>query len=146
MIRDNRLPFVFVDIEAHVPHTYRLELNGPDVYMWFIDGELIDSGAPEGPYPTFDSTLIWGARHDIYENNARWDFVRYGTIPDDASGDFDSDDDVDGHDFYFFHECFSNRGPGIDAGPGCRFADIDADNDVDLKDIAAFQNAFGGAN
>ncbi len=30
-------------------------------------------------------------------------------------------------------------GPDIDAGPGCRFADLDADTDVDLNDFAAFQ-------
>jgi hypothetical protein len=52
-------------------------------------------------------------------------------------------------DYYFAHECLTNRRPGInggphlDAGPGCRFTDFDFDGDVDLRDLAAFQNHFG---
>jgi len=76
------------------------------------------------------------------ENTVWWDYIRYGTIPEEASGDYDSDEDVDLDDYYYVHECFSQSGPGVDAGPGCRFADFDGDSDVDFKDLAAFQNAF----
>ncbi len=73
-------------------------------------------------------------------------------IPLDGSGDYDSDAEVTLDDFYFFHECLSNRrpgingGPGNDAGPGCRFADFDFDTDVDLLDIAAFQRTLTGGD
>ncbi len=71
-------------------------------------------------------------------------------IPVDGSGDYDGDEDVDGHDYYFFHECLTNVRPGINggpennAGPGCRFADFDDDSDVDLQDVAVFQQIFTG--
>jgi hypothetical protein len=75
--------------------------------------------------------------------------VRFGRIPEDASGDYDSDGVVTLDDFYFFHECLSNRrsgingGPGMDAGPGCRFTDFNHDSSTDLSDFATFQLTFG---
>ncbi len=142
LFRSTFIPLVFVDIDGDTPHTYHLELRGAHFYAWYIDGQLIDSGVPEGPYPNIGSILIWGARHYDPGHTTRWDYIRYGTIPADGSGDFDTSGNVDARDFYFFHECFSNSGPGIDAGPGCRFADFDGDDDVDLKDLGVFQNGF----
>jgi len=69
-------------------------------------------------------------------------------MPEDASGDYDSDGAAALFDLYFFDDCLTKDGPGIfggpghDAGPGCRFADFDADRDVDLLDFAEFQNLF----
>lgn len=151
--RGNSFPIFLVDIEPGVPHTYRVEVCGPptcdgDRYVWYIDGILGDSGISRAPYPTEDSFLIWGTRRQRFDSNTRWDYVRYGRTPRDASGDFDSEDGIYLRDFYFFHECLTNErigingGPGNDAGPGCRWADFDADADVDLVDLAAFQNQF----
>lgn len=141
-IRDTQLPILWIDIDAGVPHTYRLELYGEDWYVWYIDGRLVDSGVPEGRYPESDSTLVFGATASGEANTTKWDYIRLGTIPEEASGDYDSDGDVDAHDFEIFEECF--LGTAHDAGPGCRFADFDADNDVDLLDYAAFQLTFTG--
>ena len=80
LYRDTGIPLVYVDIDAGVPHTYRVELHGTASYAWYIDGELVDSGVPEGPYPTESSFVIWGAEHDDPGHTTRWDFVRYGTI------------------------------------------------------------------
>jgi hypothetical protein len=152
VIRDTGLPVVYVDVVQGVPHTYRLELYWDELYAWYIDGELIDSGIPYGVYPRTDSRIIWGARYYLQEHTTRWDYVRYGRIPIDGSGDFDSDGGVDLGDFYFFHECLTNRRPGINGGPehdaglGCRFADFDDDTDVDLRDIADLQNTFTGSD
>lgn len=90
MIRDNLLPILFVDIEPGVPHTYRLELYGSDLYQFYIDGELIDSGVPEGAYPTLDSRIVFGARAATPEgiSTVRWDYIRYGSIPEPASAVF----------------------------------------------------------
>ncbi len=140
--RDNRLPIVFVDIQPGVPHTHRLELYGAERYVWYIDGEVVDSGRPEGQYPSNTPSMAWQARSRNLDSHVRWDYIRYGVIPEDGSGDYDSDDDVDQDDYYFFHECLAASGPGIDAGPGCRFADFDHDTDVDLDDFAAFQERF----
>ncbi len=148
-LRDVDLPIWLIDIEPGVPHTYRIELH-PDRYAFYIDGDVADEGVPEGPFPAHDSRISWRGRSWYLPCHNAWDYIRYGVIPEDASGDYDSDDDVDRRDFYFFHECLTNVRPGInggpdqDAGPGCRFADTDFDSDVDLQDVAVFQQVFTG--
>ena len=147
LLRDPHIPILFFDIDPEVPHTYRLELQ-PGTYTVYIDGEIVDAGVSEGPYPTADSTIVFGARAAIEASVTRWNFVRLGLIPTDGSFDFDSDEDVDHQDYYYVAECLGKTGPGIfggpenDDGPGCTFADSDADADVDLRDITAFQNAY----
>jgi len=143
LIRDNSLPILYVDIKAGVPHTYRLELYGNSLYVWYIDSQTVDAGMPEGAFPTGPTEVISFRANSWYlDNTVWWDYIRYGTIPGDGSGDFDSDQDLDSTDWYFMQECLGNAGPDVDAGPGCRFADFDADTDVDLADFAAFQAAL----
>jgi len=136
-----RRPPTYREIEEG-RHVFRLELYGTERYVWYIDSEIADEGVPEGPFPTERSGFNWRSKAWYLESTTKWDYIRYGTIPEDASGDYDSDEDVDLTDYYYVHECFSKSGPGIDPGPGCRFTDFDGDDDVDLKDLAAFQNAF----
>ncbi len=148
--RDVDLPFWFIEIEPGFPHTYRIELY-PGRYAFYIDAYLIDEGIPEGPFPAYDSLITWRGRSWYLPCHNAWDYIRYGVIPVDGSGDYDSDGAVTLDDFYFFHECLTNDRPGIqggpanDAGPGCRFADFDSDGDVDLLDLAEFQKAFSPA-
>jgi hypothetical protein len=146
-LRDVDLPIGYIEIEPDIPHVIRLELS-VDWYAFYIDGELIDEGVSEGPFPASNPRISCqgNARYLPCEN--AWDYIRVGRIPDDASGDYDSDAVITASDFYFFHECLTNQRPGInggpdlDAGPGCRFADFDSDSDVDLLDFAEFQNLF----
>ncbi len=142
VIRNSHLPVVYVDIEPDEPHTYRLELYWDEVYAWYIDGELIDSGLPYGLYPREDSKIIWGSRYYLAEHTTRWNYVRYGRI---IPGDVDSDGDLDLDDFHILQECISNNGPGVEPDPGCTFADINADGQVDFHDFAVFQRAFSPA-
>ncbi len=136
--RDNELPILFRDIEPGVPHVHRLELYGDELYVWYIDGQVMDQGVPEGAFPTFpNSAITWRAKAAWLPNTTQWDYIRYGLIPVDASGDYDTSGTVDAADFYFFGEYFS--GEGVDAGPGARWADFDADTDVDCTDWDAFQ-------
>ena len=152
VIRDNSLPILYVDIEPGVAHTYRVELYARAWYVWYIDGWAVDSGVPETHYPALapDSVINTRAKAQFVESTTVWDYIRWGGVPADGSGDYDSNQRVDARDFYFFHECLTNSrlgingGPDEDAGPGCRFADFDGDGDVDLRDLAAFQNAFTG--
>ncbi len=148
--RDLDDPIWFIEIEPDVPHTYRIELYR-DWYVFYIDADVLDQGAPDGPFPAHDARITWlGRAWDIPCENA-WDYIRYGVIPVDGSGNYDSNEDVDARDYYFFHECLGNErvgingGPDEDAGPGCRFADFDADADVDLQDVAVFQQIFTGS-
>jgi hypothetical protein len=147
-LRDNLLPIWYIDVKPNIPHVYRLELFGDALYALYIDGILLDSGVPEGTLLLPGPAINLRAKAQFVESTTVWDYIRWGDIPLDATGDFDSDSSVDGRDFYFFHECLTNDRPGInggpdnDAGPGCRFADFDADADVDLQDFAAFQQIF----
>ncbi|MCH7526818.1 MAG: hypothetical protein IID39_05220, partial [Planctomycetes bacterium] len=142
--RSNKIPFVFVDIETGIPHTYRIEHYTDELYIYYIDDEIVDSGVPEGDFPNASARIIWGSLMWWTPSTNEWDYVRYGTIPEPGSGDYDSDHDLDIRDFYFFNECLANGGPDTEAGPGCRWADIDQDNDVDFHDFALFQLAFTG--
>jgi len=146
-LRDVRLPIWFFEIDLGLPHTFRVELYA-DWYVFYIDGEIADDGVPEGPFPAHDSRITWlGRSWELPADNA-WDYIRFGVLPLDGSGDFDSDGVVTLDDFYFFHECLTNErlgingGPGMDAGPGCRFADFNHDSSTDLSDFATFQLLF----
>jgi len=148
LFRDINIPWVVVSFSIDNPHTYRVEVFA-DEYVWYIDGVVVDSGVPEGPYPDPTARVTWGIEgNDGVTATTAWDFVRVGRIPDDSSGDYDSDTAVTLIDHYFVVDCMTKDGPGIfggpgnDAGPGCRFADFDADGDVDLLDLAEFQNLF----
>lgn len=142
--RGNTVPFVFVDIESGVPHTYRVEHYAHQLYIYYIDGQIVDSGIPRGDFPNASARIIWGAKMWWTPSRNEWDYVRYGVIPQSGSGDFDSDGDVDLRDFYFFDECLANGGADTEVGPGCVWADMDQDNDVDFHDVALFQLAFTG--
>lgn len=147
--RDADLPIWFTEVELAAPHTYRIELY-EDWYIYYIDGSAIDEGLPEGPFPVRDSEIVWQGQSWYLPCENAWDYIRYGVIPENASGDFDADAAIGLPDFYFFQECLTNErlgingGPDNDSGPGCRFADFDADSDVDLLDIAEFQLLFTG--
>ena len=145
-VRDVVLPIVFVDVEPEIPHVIRLELYNrePPTFRWYLDGETVDEGLAEGPYPSFDPSIGWRGRSWFLPNETHWDYIRFGTIPEDGSGDFDSDAKVALDDFHYVHECLSQSGPDADAGPGCRFVDFDFDDDVDLLDYAEFQLNFTG--
>jgi len=150
-VRDNRLPILFVDVNAEDSHVHRLEHYADKRYVWYIDGEVVDSGIPEGQYPSFSPRLVWHVASWWLTNTVYLDYIRHGIIPQDASGDFDSDEDVDLRDARYFAECLDvgwgggAGGPEADAGPGCRWADADGDTDVDLRDFAAFQNRYTGS-
>jgi len=147
-------PRVIVPIAPGV-HTYRIEVYA-DEYVWYIDGVVVDGGVPEGPYPDPNAFIIWGV--DALQDGAptattAFDYLRFGEIAQDASGDYDSDADVDWRDYRFVHECLTKDGEllggpvesGPGAGPGCAFTDFDSDGDVDLLDIAEFQIHFTGS-
>jgi hypothetical protein len=140
--RDNTLPIIRVPIATGVPHTYRLELVGSTSYTWFIDGQVIDTGLPEGPYPSFNPNMNFRAKAAWVGNTTSWDYIRYGTIPVPHSGDFNSDARVDEADLPFFLDCL--LGPGS-AWSGCRWADMNADGQADGADIQLFANAMMGA-
>lgn len=141
--RDNLLPIVFVDLAPDVAHTHRLELYGDTLYIWYIDGQVVDSGKPEGAFPSDNARITWVGRSWHLPAVNSWDYIRYGTIPFEGSGDFDSDGDHDLRDFYFLHECILgvDRPVMPDGGvdPGCLWADVNADGAVDLIDFADFQ-------
>jgi hypothetical protein len=143
--RNVGLPILFIEVERNVPHTVRLELrNGEtNTFRWFLDGVVIDEGEARGPFPAFDSRVGFRGKSWLLPNVTRWDYFRYGTIPDN-DGDFDSNGTLDARDLFYFCECQldPDNGPGREVGPSCAFADIDGDGDVDFHDFALFQLAY----
>jgi len=143
------VPRIVVPVSAEEPHVYRVEVFA-DVYIWYIDGVVVDSGIPEGPYPDANAFLVWGARRAYVDATTSWDYLRVGRIPDAGTGDFDSGGYAGFWDLVPVLDCFAKEGPGIYsgpgeyAGPGCVFMDFDFDADVDLRDYAAFQSAYEG--
>jgi len=143
-LRDTQLPLVYADIQPGVAHTYRLELVGTQSYDWYIDGQLIASGVPEGQYPDSSSVVTFGDRASSgVANTTQWSYVRYGRTPVDHSGDFDSNGVVDQTDLLYFVGCL--LAPDYDsAGPSCRWADLNGDGKVDGADVQAFTRAMTG--
>jgi hypothetical protein len=138
-VRDNLLPIPIVDIQPGVPHTYRLELYGVDLYIWYIDNWVADAGVPEGLYPCLNPAINFRTKANTVPNTTRWDYIRYGKIPAPHSGDFDSDGDVDEADLYLFVDCLLGSDS---AGPGCTWGDMNADGTCDGQDIQAFVQAM----
>ena len=152
LYRDVAIPRVIPPVSIGSPHVYRLEVFLEE-YIWYIDGVVVDQGSPIWPYPGQHAVITWGVQATEVDATTAWDYIRFGTIPLDGSGDFDSDGVITidfgeyfPSDLYFFHDCLTKDGPGIfggpqmNAGPGCRFADFNADAAVDLLDFAQFQN------
>ncbi len=130
---------LFVPIATGTSHRYRLEVRNSTGYAWYIDSRLIDSGTSAGPYPTGSSRITWAAQYYFHDHTARWDYIRYGTIPQPGSGDYDSNGVVDATDAYFFLDCL--LGPDAN-GPGCRWADMNSDGKVNGDDIQQFTAAL----
>ncbi len=120
-------------------------MNGPiNLFRWYIDGVLVSNGIAEGAFPSQNARIVWVGQSWHLPTLTKWDYIRYGDIALDGSGDFDSADGVGLRDWRYFEKCAGNSGIGVDAGPGCRWADMDGDGDVDLVDFAGFQGVFGG--
>lgn len=81
---------------------------------------------------------LYAAARDL-PNVTQWDYVRYGTIPNDASGDFNSDEQVDAEDLYHFQECLTTEAGGW---AGCAWADMDGAGSTDCADWALFLKAW----
>jgi len=142
LVRDLELPILFFQIDPLVDHNYRIELYGATLYRWYIDEQVVDEGVPEGNYLTLHPTVYIRAKAVFGPSTAVWSHIRWGDIPIDASGDYDSNGTIDLLDLRYFEECRERSGAGVDAGPGCRWADMNADGDVDAHDLGAFQVAF----
>jgi len=144
LVRDNPIGLVLdVDIAPGMPHTYYLELHNDLSYAWYIDGSAVNTGNYPGSFPRSSAVITWSARFYSDEQTAKWDYVRYGVIPADHSGDFNNNGVVDQTDAYFFVDCLLAQGYDA-AGPGCRWADMNADGKADGADIQLFVNAMMG--
>jgi len=133
------------NLQGSVFHSYYLALHSDLSYDWYIDGSLMNVGQFPSPYPDTSSGIEWGARCFSTDppQNAKWDYIRYGVIPADHSGDFDSNGIVDANDLYFFVDCL--LGPDYDAaGPGCKWADMNNDGKADGADVQLFAQAMLG--
>jgi len=75
--RDPDIPIVVVDYEPSV-HVFELRLQNdidPPTFQFLMDGKIIDSGPALGPYPSKDSSIVFGTRAAIEGNMTRWDYI-----------------------------------------------------------------------
>jgi hypothetical protein len=138
--RDNLLPFVVVDISDDSAHRFRLESREDQAFLWYIDGQLIATGEPEGAFPTETSRVTWGSRYYLSENLACWDYIRYGTLRPALPGDANGDGRVDNFDIDAFVLALSDPVAYWAACPDCNRANADINEDglVNNFDIDPF--------
>ena len=86
IVRGVQYPVLYFDIEPGIPHTYRLEVYAGDYFEFTIDGAVMDSGLPEDAFPTPDALMSFGSQFYMDESTSQWDYVRFGTIPEPATG------------------------------------------------------------
>ncbi len=128
-------------------HTYRLEVSGmnlDEVFTAYIDGTVIASGDPATPLfnPPYQAVVAMRAKSKLVPSTTTWDYIRWGDIPENGSGDFNSDGIISTHDLPFFQGCLETESGNW---VGCAWADFSADGDVDCEDAGAFQLAWSGA-
>lgn len=145
-VRDVDQPILFFDVKPGTPHRVRLELVNkvPPTYAWYIGNDLVDQGVANGMFPVQDARVTWQGRSWHMPTLNQWDYIRFGDIPLDASGDFDSNGAVDSFDHFYFFECLDRSAAGEPASPSCAWADFNADNTVDCADWNTFRVAWTG--
>lgn len=137
-------PTLYFDITAAEWHTFRVEVFGIDLgetYVVYINGEIVDSGTAEGPLlnPPFQARVNMRAKSKFVPSVATWDYIRWGEIPADGSGDFDRDGEVGPFEVFYIQECLTTEAGGW---AGCEWADMDSDGDTDCDDWALFLAAW----
>lgn len=143
-IRDEQIPYVYVDIEPGIPHVNRLEILNDETnrFIWSVDGIVIDEGVPEFPFPTSTAVSVFRAASWQTSSTTHWRYVRAGIMPLAGTMDFTNDSFIDLEDYYLFQWYFLLSGPEIPHSRGWDVGDADDDGDIDLIDFAQFQNLF----
>lgn len=137
---DPYLNVILFDIQAELSHDYRLEVRDK-AWKVFIDGQLVNSGTATKSYPTADSVIAFGAQAYIDPSLTRWDYIRYGVIPDDAgAGDLNCDGTINPFDIHPFVTSLISPDEYGQNQPACNrmLADINVDGSVNQFDIPAF--------
>lgn len=136
LFRDSSLPVLFFDLTPGILHRIRIELDNsqPPTYEWFIDSVSVDAGLAEDVFPSDDARITWQGRTWMQPTLNAWDYIRFGDIPIPASGDFNSDGQVDDFEVFYIDECIQRSAAGEPAHPSCSWSDVNGDNTVDCTD------------
>ena len=86
ILRGYPYPTQYFEIEPGVPHTYRLEVYGAEYFSLSIDDVIVDDGLPEADWPTPTALISFGSLYYLNEHTTQWDYVRFGSIPEPATG------------------------------------------------------------
>ena len=86
IVRGIQYPVRYFAIEPGVAHTYRLEVFGDEYFEFSIDSLVVDCGLPESVFPTPDALMSFGTRYYRAESTGAWDYVKFGAIPEPATG------------------------------------------------------------
>jgi hypothetical protein len=75
---------VWIDFVPGVFHDYSLISYDLAAYSLYIDGQLAHSGYLQGAWPS--SGFTWGDLTEGATSMTSWDYVRFGIVPEPASG------------------------------------------------------------
>ncbi|MBU0638556.1 MAG: hypothetical protein KKB50_06800 [Planctomycetes bacterium] len=80
----NGLDNLWWDIEPGVFHTYRFESYDVVDFDFFIDGQLVQEGTFQDAASN-QSFISFGDRIDGQASLSRWDYVRFGVVPEPSA-------------------------------------------------------------
>lgn len=87
---DSGLNVILFEVGGGAAHTYRVEVRGVS-YAVAIDGQQVYGGTTSVAYPTDDSFVVFWARAPGESATTRWDYIRFGVIPDAEPADVNCD-------------------------------------------------------
>ena len=79
-------PNLYFTVDPAVAHVYRLDVFGADWFEFRIDDDLLFADVPESVFPTPDALMSFGTRYYRAESTGSWDYVKFGAIPEPATG------------------------------------------------------------
>lgn len=146
VVSDDRVRFlrdataIYFDITPRVPHTYRVEVLGDELYVVWIDGDVVDTGPPEAdqfthPVLASDSEVWFRTKAKLVESTTVWSYIRWGQLQPQGSLDFAMDSAIDYADFPYIHECLTTP---AGSWAGCAWADGNFDGQVTCDDWGLF--------
>lgn len=79
-------PNLYFTVDPAVAHVYRLDVYAGDWFEFRIDDALVFADVPESVFPTPDALMSFGAGYYRAESTSAWDYVKFGAIPEPATG------------------------------------------------------------
>ncbi len=143
---NSQLDAILFEIEPGTAHTIRLEVRDTN-YRVLIDGQQAYGGTTPIRYPTSDSVIVFWARALGEVATTRWDYIRYGVIPDAEPADVNCDGLINLFDVDPFILAMFDPAAYATTYPNCdpSLADVNRNGVIEFFDIDPFVDCVLGA-